>query len=163
MVSMQGPPVYRIINIKSCAKEEILDRLSGCDFYHNPYIIDIIESQENQIKVLELLELYFSKKFARELRLYPLYVMSTESLATANFYVVREIDEIGKHFKQREKKNLSAPEGAKLKLYQSGLDHFNSIPPKNKKGILHAYTNKRKELWQELQTNEYLIQLANKL
>lgn len=160
---MQGPPVYRIINIKSWAKEEILNRLSTCDFHGNPYVIDILPCEENQEHVLGLLELYFNKKFANDLRLYPLYIISTYSIPTQNFYIVNTTDEIAKHFKEHEKKNLSPAETNKLKLYKSGIDHFNSIPPLNKKGILLAYAQKRKELYLELKKKNYFMELKNKL
>ena len=91
---MQGPPVYRIISLKSWAKEEILGRLGGCDFDNNPYIIDITPCEKKQEPVLDFLELYFSKKFTRELRLYPLYIISDFSVSTAHFYIVQTIADI---------------------------------------------------------------------
>lgn len=163
MVSMQGPPVYRIISFETSDKNEILERLSGCDFQSNPYIINILKIEEDQQSVIELLEVYFAKKFARELRLYPLYVISNIHHTTAHFFVAQSIEAVGGHFKKHEKKNLSAAEGAKLKLYKAGIDHFHSIPPIDKKGILLNYTNKRKTLYQELEKSKYYNLIWNNL
>lgn len=163
MVSMQGPPVYRIISFDKAEKNEVIERLSGCDFQSNPYIIDLLKLETDEQSVIEILEMYFAKKFARELRLYPLYVISNIRHTTAHFYIATSIEQVGTHFKKQEKKNLSAAESAKLKLYKAGIDHFHSIPPINKKGILLNYSNRRKALYKEFEKARYYNTLWSKL